>query len=65
MIFGFENKDFFILESIYTGNATYVLGENWEEISKLSKDEILNQDLHQERIIHYQNWESEIDRIQN
>lgn len=63
MVFGFLNKDFFILESIYSGNATYVLGLNWEEISKFSKEEILTQNLHQRRIVHTQDWEVQIDNL--
>lgn len=63
IIFGYENKNFFLLESIYTGNATYILGEDWEQISRLSKAEILNQNLHKGRLVHYQSWETEIDRI--
>ena len=52
IILGFENKDFQVCESLIYGNATYIFGENWEEISQLSKAEILRDDLHRERIIH-------------
>jgi len=65
MVFGFENKSFFVLESIYSGNATYVLGQNWEELSQLSKGQILTQNLHEERILHSPNWINEIDNLLN
>jgi len=65
MIFGFPNKDFFILESAYTGNATYILGSDWEEISKLTKEEILDQNLHEQRIIHTTGWDNEIGQLLN
>lgn len=63
IVFGFSGKDFFVLESIYTGNATYVLGQNWEQISRMTKEQILNQNLHQRRFVHSQGWESQIDAL--
>lgn len=63
MVFGFENKDFFILESIYSGNATYVLGQNWVDLSQLTKGQIVSQDLHERRIVHSPNWTNEIDDL--
>lgn len=52
IIFGFEQKGIFVCESIYYGNATYLFDENWEELSKKTKAEILNNDLQLDRIIH-------------
>lgn len=63
IIFGFSSKNIFVLESIYTNNATYVLGQNWQTISQLTKDEILNQSLHQQRIIHTSGWVGQIDAL--
>lgn len=63
MVFGFDNKNFFILESIYTGNATYVLGQNWQQISQLTKEQIITQNLQQQRIVHTQNWDIQIDNL--
>lgn len=65
IIFGFEKKNFYILESVHLGNATYVFGNDWEELSKLSKKEILDGGLQQERIIHRQNWEAQIRKLFN
>ena len=63
IVFGFDDYDFFILESIYLGNATYVFGQNWEEISILTKNEILNDDLQNNRIIHQADWVDEINNL--
>lgn len=60
IIFGFTSKNLFVLESIQFGNATYILGERWEEISTLTKAEILNDSLHQERIIHRVGWHRKV-----
>ncbi|MDD3028146.1 MAG: hypothetical protein PHI41_08890 [Erysipelotrichaceae bacterium] len=56
MIFGFPTMDIFVLESTLVNNATYVLGANWEEISKLTKAEIINCSLEKARVIHNKNW---------
>ncbi len=62
-IFGFPNKDIFILESVYPNNATYVLGNNWEMVSQLSKADILRNDLHIRRIVHRATWQAEISNL--
>jgi len=56
VVFGFTQKNLFILESIFPNNATYVFENDWEELSKLTKAEILNENLHKTRIIHNANW---------
>jgi len=63
VIFGFPEKNIYVLESILYGNATYVLGDDWEKISRLSKAEILNDNLHKERIIHLRKWFEEIRKL--
>lgn len=52
LVFGFEGLGLYVLESAYYGNATYVLGHDWERLSQLTKAELLDGSLHQERIIH-------------
>ena len=59
----FPEKNLFILENMLYGNATYVFDNNWEEFSQLSKGEILNSGLLQERIVHREGWESSISRL--
>jgi len=63
MIFGFPNKNIYVLESVHFGNATYVFGNNWEELSKLSKKEILDGNLHTNRFVHRNMWEREIKNL--
>lgn len=62
-IFGFPDKNIYILESVYPNNATYVLGENWENISKMSKSDILRNDFHIARLVHRISWNEEINNL--
>lgn len=62
-VYGFESKNLFILESIYLDNATYVFGDDWEKLSKLSKSEIINGDQAHERIIHDKKWARHISSL--
>ena len=59
-IFGFPDRDIFVLESAHYGNATYILGANWETLSRLTKAELLADELHEERVIHREGWEQRI-----
>ena len=59
--FCFSDQEFTILESIHPNNATYILGQNWEGISQLTKAEILEAQLHLRRLIHDQFWDAEIE----
>ena len=63
VIFGFKKKNLYILESIFPNNATYVFENEWAELSKLTKAEILNQDLQKMRIIHNANWITEFEKL--
>ena len=62
-ILEFEDKGIYVLESLYYGQATYILGNDWETISQLTKREILQRGLHEDRIIHGKNWEVEINKL--
>lgn len=61
-VYGFTNRDVYILESMEFGNATYVFNSEWEEISKLTKNQIINSDLPHQRIIHSKAWALSINR---
>ena len=61
IIYGFDSTDKVILESLEINNATYILKNDWENISKMTKAEILQNDLHEKRIIHSKNWYKEIE----
>lgn len=63
IVHGFTKNKLFVLESMYYGNATYVLGETWEEISKKTKAEILNEKLQKARVIHRVGWRKKIEEI--
>ncbi|QXM05721.1 hypothetical protein [Crassaminicella indica] len=63
IVFGYEDKGLYILESVYTNNATYVFTSNWEEFSRLTKAEILNNNYQEYRIIHTKEWEAEIAKL--
>ena len=62
-VFGFTSRNLYILESVLPNNATYVLENDWETISQLSKAEILSQDLHKARIVHSKNWQKHFDEM--
>jgi hypothetical protein len=59
-VFGFENKNVYILESVFLDNATYVFKENWEHLSELTKNEIINSDIEHIRVIHDKRWKQAI-----
>lgn len=65
VIFGFPSKSLFILESTQVNNATYVLDRNWEDLSAMTKAELLNNNLHKKRLIHRENWFAEVNRVLN
>ncbi len=56
----FGYGEVYVMESLYYGNATYVFGSDWEDLSKLSKAEILHGGLQLARIVHRESWEKEI-----
>jgi hypothetical protein len=60
VVFGFPARKLFVLESIYSGNATYVFGEKWEELSRLTKVQVLDGNLQLDRIVHREGWERRI-----
>lgn len=62
-VYGFPTKNIYILESMNTGNATYVFDKNWEEMTKLTKKEIIDDKLYKNRIVHTLEWEKEIDKL--
>jgi hypothetical protein len=57
IVFGFPEKNLYVAESVYTGNATYVFDERWEALSRMTKAEILDENLQTDRIVHAENWE--------
>ncbi|WP_116828932.1 hypothetical protein [Pseudomonas syringae] len=62
-VYGFTLKGLHFLESIHLNNATYVFGEDWEDLSSLSKDQIINSKHEYHRIIHDKNWTGKIRQL--
>lgn len=54
------SDNLYICDSIFLGNAIYVLDADWEQISKLTKKEIIRNDLAKERIVHIGNWKNRV-----
>jgi hypothetical protein len=63
VVFGFTSRSLFVCESIYTDNATYVFGDDWEKLSKLTKMQVLDNRLHRDRIIHRVGWDDRLRSI--
>ena len=63
MVFGFEEKNIYVLESIYNGNATYIFDKDWQRFSKLTKQEILTGKLQSHRFIHRDGWKEHINTL--
>lgn len=62
-VFGFKKRGIYVFESVYKNNATYIFGQGWEELSKLTKAEILSGELQESRLIHNDNWKHDIDEL--
>ena len=63
LAFVFASKDLVILESVAIDNAIYVFGDDWRELSKLSKAQILTNNLQVERIVHQTGWKAALARL--
>ena len=58
------SENLVVFENINYGNAVYVLFENWEELTQLSRTEIQNRPSDQYiRIKHAGNWQRKLERI--
>jgi hypothetical protein len=57
VVFGFDERGRFVLESLYTGNATYIFGDDWERLSALTKAQIIQGELADARIVHSAGFE--------
>lgn len=61
--FCFPQKGITLLENFFHGNATYVFDQDWENLSKLSKANIIQGKLALKRIEHRKGWEQEIIKL--
>lgn len=60
VVFGFTAKNTFVLESPRMDNATYILGSNWQQLSQLTKRDLITGNLITARLIHRNNWATEL-----
>jgi hypothetical protein len=63
LAYDFPARGVVILESIRRDNALYVLGEDWIAASQRTKAEIINQNIHQGRIIHTEGWKERLAEV--
>ena len=60
-VFGFQDKNIYILENSRIGNAIYVIKGDWKELSmKTKKQLILSNNPNVARIVHKSGWEEKI-----
>ncbi|MEI7576393.1 MAG: hypothetical protein WCK51_05830 [Armatimonadota bacterium] len=60
IVFGFPDRNLYIVECTNYGNATYVFRQNWETLSQLTKAEILVGELQEARYIHREKWHDHV-----
>lgn len=60
LVFVFKKKNLVLMENMLYGNATYVFRDNWAELSKLSKAEIIKHNLQEKRLVHRESWPYQI-----
>lgn len=63
LVFVFKRKNLVLMENMIYGNATYVFRDNWEELSKLSKAEIIKHNLQEKRLVHREGWPYQIGKL--
>lgn len=63
-VFGFTRQKLCVLECPQVNNATYVLPlESWEQVSQMTKAEILSAGAHAARIVHTRSWFDTLDEV--
>lgn len=63
VVFGFTGRRRYVFESPNTGNATYVFRDDWEQISHLSKRDILQGNLQEARLVHNTKWHRAVNEV--
>ncbi|GAF21678.1 hypothetical protein JCM19047_1379 [Bacillus sp. JCM 19047] len=63
IVFGFPSSNIFIFESLEYGNATYIFEGGWEELSKMTKREIMNGRYYKNRFIHQKGWSDQLREV--
>lgn len=63
LVFVFKELNLSIMESFKYGNATYVFDSDWQDVSQLTKSNILSNSYHKYRFWHNGDWESSVDKL--
>lgn len=64
VIYVFSKKKIAVLESIRYGNASYVIAnDNWEQLSRMTKQQLLAKSLVKQREIHTKGWFAKIKEL--
>lgn len=63
VVYGWDKKKLYLLESTEVDNATYVLKDEWENLSRLSKAEVLATNAHHARLVHHKGWTGELGKL--
>lgn len=63
LVFEFADKNLFIFDSIIYGEAMYVFKDDWINVSKLTKSEIIQNKLAEERIVHNKHWKTKLKKF--
>lgn len=56
-------NDFVVFDNIDYGNATYILYEDWEQLSKLSRSELMKSSSKYIRLVHDEVWKNRLQEI--
>lgn len=63
VVHGWERQQVYLLESMEVNNATYVLKDNWEAVSAMTKAQILHTSSHDARLIHREQWFNDLSTL--
>jgi hypothetical protein len=60
LAFVFDKTGKAVMENPLEGNAIYVFGNDWRQLSRLSKTEIMHSSWNHERIVHTGSWKARL-----
>lgn len=65
LAYDFGGRNLVVLEAIRRDNALYVFGQDWENVSQLSKAQVITGNLYEHRIIHSDGWKVRLAQVMN
>jgi len=63
IVYGFSAKNLFVFECSELNNATYIFRGDWETASRLTKTEVLTNQLQEKRLYHTETWYENVTRL--